>query len=87
MSIEKYTAYTGMIHFYSVYKHHEILYMNCVVGDVPQLLTLVKPYTVGFTMCIYPRSTFFTHYVLLHLVSRSQTAFTYMRLPGALISK
>ena len=58
MSIEKYTAYTGMLHFYGVYKHHEILYMNCVVGDVAPAVNTCKAIHFRFYY-VYPRSAFF----------------------------
>ena len=67
MSIEKYTAYTGMLHVYGVYKHHGIPYIKLCynyMGDVPQLLILVKPYTLGFTMC-----TPGVHFLLAYLLT------------------
>ena len=43
--------------------HKIVLYM----GDVPQLLTLVKPYTVGFTICT-PGVHFLLGYLLTYFL-------------------
>ena len=64
MSIEKYTAYTGMLRFYGVYKHHGIPSINCVVGDVAPAVNTCK----AVHTFLLNRSSWYLHIYLNNVI-------------------